>query len=244
VTAAALAVLTLVPVGIYLVSYAPWFAQAERTHAGLAHCHGEDPCRLGALERVEVWFDHQRDLVEFHAGLDTDNPEAAPAWHWATLADPANLFNKPCLPSMGDPPPDLDDGTCPSGGEATRTRLLALANPVSWFAGMVALVALVWLALRRRDDAAGVVLALAAAQWLPWMLAGREVYSYYAVSLIPLLALAVVLSLDRMPRVRRWTLVPLVVGSAVAFAFLYPLLAGEALSPGAADLRLLLPSWS
>ena len=58
------------------------------------------------------------------------------------------------------------------------------------------------------------------------MLSGREVYSYYAVSLVPLLALATVLALDRLPRVRRYTLVPLLVGSAAAFAFLYPLLAG------------------
>jgi dolichyl-phosphate-mannose--protein O-mannosyl transferase len=242
--AATLAILTLVPAGIYVASYGPWFAQAERTHAGLVHCQGADPCRLGALDRVEVWFDHQRDLVEFHAGLDTDNPEAAPAWHWATLADPANLFSKPCTPEMADPPSDLNDGTCTSTNGNTHTYLLALANPVSWVAGMLALVALVWFALRRRDDAAGVVLALAAAQWVPWMLSGREVYSYYAVSLVPLLALAVVLSLDRMDRVRRWTLVPLVLGCAAAFVFLYPLLVGEALSPGAADLRLLLPSWS
>jgi hypothetical protein len=75
-------------------------------------------------------------------------------------------------------------------------------------------------------------------------LSGREVYSYYAVSLVPLLALAVVLCLDRMDSVRRWTLLPLVVGWVAGGVFLYPLLVGEALSPGAADLRLLLPSWS
>jgi dolichyl-phosphate-mannose-protein mannosyltransferase len=242
-TLQALAVLTLVPAGLYVASYASWFTQAERTRAGLAHCEGAEPCRLGAVDRVQVWFDHQRDLLEFHAGLETDNPEAAPAWHWATQADPADLFSKPCRPEMAQPPGELDDGVCPDGDQRTQARLLSVANPVSWAAGMVALVALAWFAVRRRDDAAGVVLALAAAQWLPWMLSGREVYSYYAVSLVPLLAVATVLTLDRLPRLR-WTAVPLVVGSAVAFAFLYPLLVGEALTPGAADLRLLLPGWS
>ena len=88
------------------------------------------------------------------------------------------------------------------------------------------------------------LLALTAAQWVPWMLSGREVYSYYAVSLVPLLAVGTVLTLDRLPRVRRWTLVPLIVGAVAAFVFLYPLFVGEALEPGAADLRLLLPGWS
>jgi hypothetical protein len=244
VTAAALAVLTLVPVGIYLVSYGPWFAQAERTHAGLAHCHGEKPCRLGAVDRVEVWFDHQRDLLEYHAGLDTDNDEADPAWHWATLADPSDLFSKPCRPENAAAPSALSDGVCPDTDELTEAHVLAVANPVSWFAGLLALGVLAVLVVRRRDDAAGVVLALAAAQWLPWMLSGREVYTYYAVSLVPLLALATVVALDRLPRVRRWTLVPLLVGSVAAFAFLYPLLSAVALSNDAADLRLLLPGWS
>jgi len=243
---AILGVLILVPAALYVASYAVWFPQAERTRAGLAHCAAadEDPCRLGAFERVEVWFDHQRDLVDFHAGLDTDNPEAAPAWHWATQADPADLFSKPCFPEMADPPRDLDDGVCPASEERTQARLLSVANPVSWAAGMLGLVGLAWFALRRRDDAAGVVLALAAAQWVPWMLTGREVYSYYAISLVPLLALATVLTLDRLPRLRRWAVVPLLAGSAALFVLLYPLLVGEALTPGAADLRLLLPGWS
>ncbi len=83
-----------------MASYAPWFAQAERTRAGLAHCGDESPCRLGLTERFVVFVDHQRALVDFHAGLDTDNPEAAPAWSWATQGHPANLFSKPCLPEM------------------------------------------------------------------------------------------------------------------------------------------------
>jgi dolichyl-phosphate-mannose--protein O-mannosyl transferase len=244
VTAAALAVLTLVPVGVYVASYAPWFAQAERTRAGLAHCDGHRPCHLGAVDRVEVWFDHQRALLEYHAGLDPENDEADPAWHWVAQSDPSDLFDKPCRPENRHAPASLDDGVCPDADEITEAHVLAVANPVSWAAGLLALGALAVLALRRRDDAAGVVLALAAAQWLPWMLSGREVYTYYAVSLVPLLAVATALALDRLPRVRRVTLVPLLVGSAVAFAFLYPLLTAMPLAPDAADLRLLLPGWS
>lgn len=238
-----LAVLTLVPAAIYVASYGVWFVQAEQTRAGLAHCQDEVPCRLGAVERVEVWFDHQRDLLEYHAGLETDNDEADPAWHWATMADPSDLFDKPCRPADADAPAELNDGVCTDDGKETEAHVLAVANPVSWAAGMLALVGLGYFAVRRRDDAAGVVLALAASQWLPWMLSGREVYTYYAISLVPMLALGTVLVLDRLPRLRRWALVPLLVGSALAFAFLYPVLSGLALDPDAADLRLLLPGW-
>ena len=243
VTAAALAVLVLVPAGIYVASYAPWFVQAERTRAGLAECGDEDPCRLGLVERIEVWFDHQRDLVEYHAELETDNDEADPAWHWALLSDPSDLFDKPCRPENAEAPAELDDGVCPTSDRLTEAHVIAVANPVAWAAGLLSLFGLAWLTIRRRDDAAGVVLALVAAQWLPWMLSGREVYTYYAVSLVPMLALATVLVLDRLPRLRRWALVPLLVGTVAAFVFLYPIHTAMPLSPDAADLRLLLPGW-
>lgn len=95
-TVAVLATLTLVPAGVYLVAYGPWLAGAERSRAGLEHCGGEQPCRLGALDRVEVWVDHQLELLEFHAELEVDNPEAAPAWSWAAQWAPSDLYRKPC----------------------------------------------------------------------------------------------------------------------------------------------------
>lgn len=243
--ASAVAVLTLVPAVLYVGAYGVWFAQAERTRTGQAHCSpDEHPCHLGLVERLEVFVDHQRDLVDFHANLDPGNPYVAPAWTWAIQSEPADLFDKPCRLEMAAPPPGLDDHVCPHAADETRARLLVVANPVSWVAGLVALVALAVAVVRRRDDRSGVLLALVAAQWVPWMLTGREVYSYYAVTLVPLLALAVVIALDDHRRARRWVLAPLLVGSAAAFVWLYPLLVGEALSPGAAGARLLLPGWS
>jgi dolichyl-phosphate-mannose-protein mannosyltransferase len=250
VTARSLLVLTLVPAALYVGSYAVWFGQAERTRSGLEHCDQQQPCRLGALDRVEVWVDHQRSLLEFHTGLEPDNPYVAPAWTWLVQTEPANLFDKPCLPSMADPPPDLDDHVCTDTDEKTHARMLVVANPVSWVVGLVALGALVVTMVRRRrdpeggGDTAGVLLALTAAQWLPWAVSGREVYSYYAITLVPLLALAVVAVLDRHRSWLRWAVPTLLVGSAAAFLWLYPLLAGLPLDDGAAGMRLLLPGWS
>jgi dolichyl-phosphate-mannose-protein mannosyltransferase len=272
VTARSLLVLTLVPAALYVGSYAVWFGQAERTRSGLEHCDQQQPCRLGALDRVEVWVDHQRSLLEFHTGLEPDNPYVAPAWTWLVQTEPANLFDKPCLPSMADPPPDLDDHVCTDTDDETHARMLVVANPVSWVVGLVALGALVVSlvgALRGRkaaersgaapptggigeaggteaepSDIAGVLLALTAAQWLPWAVSGREVYSYYAITLVPLLALAVVAALDRHRSWLPWAVPTLLVGSAAAFLWLYPLLAGLPLDDGAAGMRLLLPGWS
>ena len=177
---------------------------------GLVHCHGKLPCPLSPLDRVTVWFDHQRMLVDFHANLDTDNPEAAPACAGRCSPTPPTSSASSASRRWPTRRPPRRRGL-PDRDEPTQVRVLALANPVSWAAGLLGLGVSAFLAVRRRDDAAGIVLGLAAAQWLPWMLSGREVYSYYAVSLVPLLALATVLALDRLPRVRRYTLVPLLV---------------------------------
>lgn len=244
-TLASLATLALVPLAVYVLAFGPWLANAEQTAAGLEHCGTERPCRLGVVERGVVWVEHQRDLVEFHAGLEVDNVEAAPAWTWALQTEPSDLFRKPCLPAMADAPAALDDGTCTADDGPTRARVLALANPVGWLAGLLALGALAVIAVRRRDDTAGLLLALAASQWVPWMLGGRDVYSYYAVSLVPFLALAVVAALEHLPRrAGRRTALALAVLTGAAFWFVLPLLGGVALGPDAADLRLLLPGWA
>ncbi len=248
VTLRSLAVLVVVPAALYVGSYAVWFTQAERTRSGLEHCHGEDPCRLGLVDRLEVWVDHQRSLLDFHTQLEPENPYVAPAWTWLIQSEPANLFDKPCFPSMADPPADLDDHVCASTDHDTHARILVVANPVSWIAGLLALLVLIWRTVRRRHDPRadtyGVLVALTVAQWLPWAVSGREVYSYYAITLVPLLALAVVAVLDRHRSALRWALPLLVVSSFAAFAWLYPLLAGIPLSDGAAGMRLLLPGWS
>jgi hypothetical protein len=287
-------VLTLVPAVLYVGSYSVWFAQAERTRTGIEHCGGATPCRLGALDRVDVWFHHQRDLLEFHSGLEPDNPYAAPAWTWLVQSEPAELFDKPCLPGTASPPPALDDHVCGDASGETRARMLVVANPVSWAAGLLSLAALgvtaVWPQRRKAaersgaarstlsigeageaeaeqggvaarstlsigeaggaeaeqgdTDVAGVLIALAVAQWLPWVATGREVYSYYAVTLVPILALATVAVLDRYAGLRKWGLPVLLVASLAAFAWLYPLLTAQPLSDGAAGARLLLPGWS
>ena len=142
-------------------------------------------------------------------------------------------------------PASLDDGVCPDADELTETRVLSGGQPrvVGRRACSRSGVAS-GSVVRRRDDAAGVVLALAAAQWLPWMLSGREVYSYYAVSLVPLLALATVLALDRLPASGAGRSCPCSWARPWPSSSCTRCSSGEALTPDAADLRLLLPGWS
>ena len=259
--AATLGVLALVPSVLYLASYGPWFVNADRTRVGLRACdeHDEQPCELGVLERVDVWVDHQLDLVDFHRNLEVRNRYAAPAWTWVIQREPAALLSKPCLPEMRGVPERLDDGVCGGSDTTTKARILAVANPVVWFPSVAAAALLAWWSIgpplvaafrrgaarpRWRADRRAMLLAgLAASQWVPWIVAGRQGYTYYAVTLIPILVLCLAEVLERWPAVRQWAGPAILVGSMVMFVWLYPLLTGAALDDGAAGMRLLMPSW-
>ena len=76
---------------------------------------------------------------------------------------------------------------------------LAVGNPVLWWSVAAALLAMVWLLVSRRDWRAGAVLAAVAAGWLPWFWYAdhdnRTMFSFYAVSFLPFLVMAVTICL-------------------------------------------------
>ena len=218
---ARVAVLTvLVPTALYLAAFVPTFIT-----------------RGDALPPSKFVQD-QEDILGFHEGLKPKNPYAVPAYNWFLQAQPAALYRQLCQPRQG--PTSL---TCPSVDHPTEIRVLAAANPVGWWAAIVAGVVLLglvaWLARWR----ALLLLLLGLSQWVPWLLISRPPYSFYETGLIPLMALWVPAVLVELPR--RWgATISVLLGLALVgmFVFLYPLWAAVPLSPAAEHGRML-RSW-
>ncbi|MCU1352706.1 MAG: Dolichyl-phosphate-mannose--protein O-mannosyl transferase, partial [Acidimicrobiales bacterium] len=187
-----------------------------------------------------AWWREQRAVARFHRDLRPQNANAASGVYWATLTAPARLFAKHCPPALAG----SSDGVCPSGHGTTDVRILAVANPVVWFAGLLGLVATL-VRSARGDPVAAILLAAVATQWLPWVLSPRDAYSFYAVTLVPLLVLCAVREVGLWPAGRAQQLVPAGVtfAATAAFAVLWPLWSAQPLS--AARLRLLTwwPGW-
>lgn len=236
-------VLLVVPALVYVATYTVWFARYDEAASSWQRC-GEPVCPTSVAGRAPAWLDTQRDMARFHLTHPTHNSRAAPAWTWPLLARPSPLLEKDCVGELGAAPAALDDGVCPDGaraGPSGRARLLAVANPVGWFAGVAAVAVLLVRAARRSDPVAPVLVGLTALQWLPWVMTGKNVYSFYAVTLVPLFAWSVVATLRSWRRGRPVAL-GLVVAQAVAFAWFLPIWTGAALSPGDAGYHLL-PWW-
>lgn len=82
-------------------------------------------------------------------------------------------------------------------GPDGATGLLAIGNPLLWWTAVLVWVVLGILAILRRDWRLGVVPALVAVLYLPWLLTSRQTYIYYMVPIVPFLAIAVATGLSR-----------------------------------------------
>jgi dolichyl-phosphate-mannose-protein mannosyltransferase len=81
--------------------------------------------------------------------------------------------------------------------QAGTSGLLAIGNFLLWWAGIAVWVVLGLLALLRRDWRLGVVPAVVAVLYLPWLFTTRQTYIYYMVPVVPFLAVLVATGLAR-----------------------------------------------
>jgi dolichyl-phosphate-mannose--protein O-mannosyl transferase len=76
--------------------------------------------------------------------------------------------------------------------------MVAIGNPLLWWASIAAVVGLFWAAWRQRDGRLAVAPLLVCALYLPWLATSRESYIYYLTPAIPLLAVVVATALARL----------------------------------------------
>lgn len=190
-----------------------------------------------------LWYYHGQAL-NFHQGLSSPHSYQSNAWSWLLQTRPTSFFYEGT--------PDIPAGTC--GADKCAAEVLALGNPIIWWAGAAALVHQAWRWAARRDWRSGyVVLALLAA-WAPWLgFQGRTIFTFYSVVMAPFVCIALAMTLgtilgptDADPR--RRTIGASVVGSVVLLAvaaawFFYPIWSGEIMQYDAWHLRMWFDTW-
>ncbi len=82
-------------------------------------------------------------------------------------------------------------------GPGGSTGLIAIGNPLLWWAAALAFVILGVQALVRRDLHLGLTPLLVALLYLPWLLTSRQAYIYYMTPVVPFLAILVAGALSR-----------------------------------------------
>ena len=194
---------------VYLLTYIPFFH--DGTNSGVGHAGFKD---LLTLQTV---------MYGYHHGLKATHPFSSPWWSWPLELRPVSYYSH--------------DLTKP-GHVPIISEVIALPNPIVWWAGLITVPLAAWLAWRERHK--GMMLCVAAYffQWLPWMASTRIDFQYNFYPNTAIICLASVYVLVRLVRwaqessqadPRRVRAARLVAGAYLAlcllsFAYFFPVL--------------------
>ncbi len=245
-----LAVLIVVPAGLYVASWAGWFlADGESSLAWDRSWADNNPAgglATAVPDGLRSWWQYHVAQYDFHDELRTFHPYASHPAGWLLLARPVSYYY----------PAGVGPGDYGCQVESCAREVLAIGTPAIWWAAIPMLLAMLWLWVSRRDWRAAAVLVLVATAILPWIrddLDGRTMFLFYALPAAPFLCLGLAL-------VAGWALggpgaSPQrraagagLVGSYLSlvilcFAWLYPVLAAQTLPYDAWRDRMWFSSW-
>ncbi len=239
--------LLLVPVAavVYLSSWTGWLLSDggyDRHSADAAPASGF--FSWVPLSLQSLWHYHQTIYTSM-AGMSSPHSYMSPAWVWPLLWRPTSMY----AGSTGDG----EDG-CAGGARGCLEILYSMPNPLLWYAGVAAMLYLIYRFAVARDWRHAVVLVAIAATWAPWLLyPERTIFQFYTIVIWPFLLLALTFALrdiaaqssasaDRRAAGRRTVLIFL--GVAVALSiFWYPLWSATQVPYDFYRLHNWMPGW-
>lgn len=217
----------LVPVAllVYVSSWTGWLLSTD------AYGRNTDPNPFIAL------WNYHLSSMSFHVGLTSTHAYASPAWQWPFLVRPTSMYW---------------DGT---EDNSVVQAITSLPNPILWWVGCAAAVALIGMFAVARDWRMAVVLTGLATTYLPWLaVPQRTIFQFYTVAMMPFLMLAIALLLqhiigppdpDRYTHQRRWTIAARVfaVVAVLVSAFYLPVWTAMPVPHWFWWIHMWLPTW-
>ena len=189
-----------------------------------------------------LWHYHQ-EAWGFHVGLSSPHSYQSNPWSWPLQARPTSFFYESY--KLGEKGCEVD---------SCAAEVIALGNPIVWWAATAALVHQAWRWLARRDWRSGAVLVGFIAGWAPWLLfQGRTVFTFYAIAFLPYMIMALAMSLgvvlgraQASPNRRTWGAVVaggVVLAAVAAGWFFYPIWTGQTIPYDVWHIRMWFPTW-
>jgi len=244
--------LAVMPVLLYLGSFAPWFASETSVYRYQVSGGGSGALGWVPAAWRSLWY-YQSGILKFHEGLTNaagnHHPWESKPWTW-----PMGL--RPMLYAVETGPDRCGADEC------ARVQML-IGTPAIWWAALPVLAWAVWSFAGRRDWRYGVVLVAYGAAFAPWFAnIDRQMYFFYATLMAPFLIIGLALCLGDVLRYgatipRRANDSPsdrqiLIVGLVALylavvilnFAWLWPVLTGVPITKLHWHQEIWLPSWS
>ena len=202
--------LALVPVGIYLASWFPFFQR-------------------GQFKSLADLVAYQHQIFDYHAHLTATHPYGSAWFSWPFLYRPVAYYFEGA--------PGVNLGLDDYSGRPLVAGMIDLGNPWIWWSSIPCLLVLPYFIFKHRSFAASVIAVGFVTQFLPWARITRVIFLYHMFGglIFMILALAFVLAqISLIPRLQlrlgrlrvslsgRDLLVAHLVVAVLAFLYFYP----------------------
>jgi len=222
-----------VTIAMYLVSYIPFFSMATPVDFQ----NGNDLTGL---------MDLQNQMFTYHDVTVTHNaphPYSSKWWEWPIMYQPVAYWYHDFRTGANVRNPNA----CCIG------EILSLPNPLTWWAGLLSIPLLAYLAWAQKNRIYLLLFVTYFAQWLPWIASPRMLFEYhfYPNDAIILLADTVALKWlwDRAQKspeeqkLARYGIALFLALTVALFAYFYPILAGDSITYADWAARMWFPHW-
>ena len=207
----------LVPAVIYYVSYAPYGVARGLT----------GPRMFFSREYFRTVMENQSFMLNYHKGVNSTHPYSSTWYQWMLDIRPILYYLK-----------YYSDGT--------RSSFGAFVNPALCWGGLIAMLMLVYVTVRHKDNTAAFIVLGYLAQLVPWIPVSRILFEYHYFACTVFLVLAMGYMFSAMSRLKRgkWFVVGYAMLSVVLFGLFYPAISGKRVDSSLASALLAwLPTW-
>lgn len=218
------------PLAVYVLAFTVHFAllpnsgpgdafmtpSFQKTLVGNQYNNREDISSAGLAEK---FMGLNREMYRSNQRLSATHPYSSAWYTWPVMARPIFYWVK------------------------DTSRIYLIGNPVVWFGSTAAVLAALWLAVRRRADALlPVLLGGFAMNFLPFAGIGRVMFLYHYFTALIFAVLIGAWLVDRSKR-REGIVLAVAFLALIAFIYFAPLSYGTALESGALNQRFWFSSW-
>lgn len=169
----------------------------------------------GDTYTAERLVEYQEHMYDYHSKLVATHPYSSQWWEWPFMKRPVWYYN----------------GKNPEPGQISS--ISSFGNPLIWWTGIFAVIAALYISIKRKDKRMYVLWIAYLSQYLPWMLVPRLTFLYHYFAMVPFMILAIVYIFTRFEEGRdnkrwiRWVYTGIAV---VLFIMYYPVISGMEVS--------------
>ncbi len=231
----------------YIATWTGWFVtRGGWNRTWLEDGNGATPWK-GLLAWVpdvaQNFWHYQASIYAFNVGLSTAHPYQANPLLWLLMQRPTSMFY------LG-----LSEGQNGCTVDRCGQAISGIANPLIWYAAVLACLYLCYRLARYREWQSGAILIGVAAGYLPWMMyLNRTVFQFYTIAFEPYLVMGLVAALgiilgkrtdDPLRRLSGIRVVGVIVIVAIVLTiFYYPMWTATQAPWTFINLHYWVPSW-